>query len=187
MTGLLRNELRTGTQDLHVKAETQTQLGALSSESFTVENYRTILKAFHQVHQHLESELKKVSELSSILPDLEERWKLASLQKDLALAQDLQSISFPFGNFNLSQALGVLYVLEGSTLGGQVILKNLKQKSGFESEDFHYYNHYGLETGKYWQIFLSTLEKASQSGRINSQECVQAARHTFELIIQSLQ
>jgi heme oxygenase len=56
------------------------------------------------------------------------------------------------------KALGVLYVLEGSTLGGQVITTMLlKQLNSPDSTGFSFYNPYGEETMARWQKFKARL------------------------------
>ena len=47
-----------------------------------------------------------------------------------------------------ASALGTLYVVEGSTLGGQVIVKKVQERLGLQSA---YFASYGPETGRRWQ------------------------------------
>ena len=59
------------------------------------------------------------------------------------------------------EALGSLYVMEGSTLGGRVILQNvgrclkLDDRSGCA-----YFTGYGARTGTMWRLFLTRLNEA---------------------------
>jgi len=58
-------------------------------------------------------------------------------------------------------ALGSLYVMEGSTLGGRVIQRNLERSLGALGADSRsYFNGYGPETGRMWLSFLARLEAA---------------------------
>ena len=70
----------------------------------------------------------------------------------------------------LPQALGVLYVMEGSTLGGQVISRAM-HASGWSAA---YFSPYGSSTGTYWretQAVLRTLGPAAGSASIVTGAC----------------
>jgi heme oxygenase len=59
---------------------------------------------------------------------------------------------------NRAEALGMLYVLEGSTLGGRLILRMLAAR-GIEDPDLAFLDPYGAETGRRWRSFLSVLSR----------------------------
>jgi heme oxygenase len=56
--------------------------------------------------------------------------------------------------------LGIVYVLEGSTLGGAYLLKQLALLGITASQGGSYLASYGSNRGKMWQRFLFTLEEA---------------------------
>jgi heme oxygenase (biliverdin-IX-beta and delta-forming) len=61
-----------------------------------------------------------------------------------------------------AEALGSLYVMEGSSLGGRVIQRNVErclQSVGLAS--CSYFNGYGAETGAMWRSFLARLDEVS--------------------------
>lgn len=62
-----------------------------------------------------------------------------------------------------AQALGVFYVLEGSTLGGAVIEKQLKAR-GESLKGLSFLHPYGDQTGARWRAFLAVLEAAPAAG-----------------------
>ena len=64
---------------------------------------------------------------------------------------------------SLSEALGLLYVLEGSTLGGRLILRELARR-GVELADLAFLDPYGAETGARWRSFLAVLERETGFG-----------------------
>lgn len=77
-----------------------------------------------------------------------------------------------------AEALGSLYVLEGSTLGGQVIRRNVERRLGLDGQrGCAYFAGYGAETGLMWRAFLARLDAAppADAGRI-----AQGASATFE-------
>jgi heme oxygenase len=73
------------------------------------------------------------------------------------------------------ELLGALYVLEGSTLGGQVIARQLA-KAGIPTRA--YFNGYGDQTGLMWKSFCQLLGQAATES--NQDEIVLSARRTFQ-------
>ncbi|QKG56868.1 biliverdin-producing heme oxygenase [Hymenobacter sp. BRD128] len=73
------------------------------------------------------------------------------------------------------QVLGAMYVLEGSTLGGQVLARQLA-KAG--SDLRRYFTGYGERTGPRWKAFGQLLAQATTDA--NEEEIVQSAIHTFQ-------
>jgi heme oxygenase len=55
-----------------------------------------------------------------------------------------------------AEALGMLYVLEGSTLGGRFILRALTER-GIADSDLAFLDPYGDRTGARWRSFLAVL------------------------------
>lgn len=74
------------------------------------------------------------------------------------------------------EALGFLYVLEGSSLGGRVILKALAA-GGATAEGLSFLDPYGPETGARWRSFLAVLE---QAGAASIDEVAKGGVHGFE-------
>ena len=68
-----------------------------------------------------------------------------------------------------AEALGSLYVMEGSTLGGRVIQRNVTLRLGWDGRaGCRYFAGYGAATGPMWRAFLARLDQvpAAQAGRI---------------------
>jgi heme oxygenase (biliverdin-IX-beta and delta-forming) len=60
------------------------------------------------------------------------------------------------------EALGSLYVMEGSTLGGRLIQRNVAHCLGEDGRaSCSYFTGYGNDTGAMWGGFLARLEEAS--------------------------
>ncbi|MCH5717051.1 biliverdin-producing heme oxygenase [Niabella hibiscisoli] len=60
---------------------------------------------------------------------------------------------------NEAEALGALYVLEGATLGGQFIIKQLKKNDSLAALPLAYYNVYANQTGIRWKQFLEVINR----------------------------
>lgn len=59
---------------------------------------------------------------------------------------------------NRAGALGVLYVLEGSTLGGNLIAKALRKVPAWPAGRPTYFHPYGENTGAMWRRFVLMLD-----------------------------
>lgn len=59
-----------------------------------------------------------------------------------------------------AEALGLYYVVEGATLGGHVILRELA-KRGVTDETLRFLDPYGADTGRRWRQFVDVLESES--------------------------
>lgn len=57
----------------------------------------------------------------------------------------------------VADALGMLYVVEGATLGGNIILKRLRD-NGANRPEFAFLHPYGSQSGLMWKRFLSAAE-----------------------------
>ena len=113
------------------------------------------------------------------------RRKLHLLRKDLeALGYDGPAIAAlprcsslpPLGN--LAEAMGSLYVLEGSTLGGQVISRRLERSLGLSGGlGYAFFRSYGREVNAMWRDFGERL--AGVSSPLTEDASVQSAQVTF--------
>jgi heme oxygenase (biliverdin-IX-beta and delta-forming) len=77
-----------------------------------------------------------------------------------------------------AEALGALYVLEGSTLGGRKILQALRSQ-GVSTDDLHFLDPYGKDAGANWRLFLGILERETAPNPATMNECVAGAIKTF--------
>ena len=58
----------------------------------------------------------------------------------------------------MSQALGCLYVLEGATLGGQIISRQLEERLAIDAgHGGRFFASYGAAVGEMWQAFGEIL------------------------------
>ena len=76
------------------------------------------------------------------------------------------------------EALGSLYVMEGSTLGGRIIRRNVERCLGDEGRaSCSYFNGYGGETSTMWLSFLARLAERPHS---EAERAGRGAVATFE-------
>lgn len=82
---------------------------------------------------------------------------------------------------SITQALGCLYVLEGATLGGQIIGRHLKKNLALdEGRGCAFFCSYGDEVGLMWKSFRETLSShCSKHGKTEEEQLVTSACETF--------
>lgn len=171
--------LRTETRSIHQALEKALIPGI--RQAVTPEAYAKILKKFYGYFKAMETLLD--AQLSdNIVPAYSQRRKsqaivedLKSLNssEDLPVSNDLPEIS------TIPEALGAMYVLEGSTLGGRVITKMLMQNLNFQdAAHLKFFSGYGDQTEAMWGSFLETLNKHAEDERAQH-EIINAASDTF--------
>lgn len=74
------------------------------------------------------------------------------------------------------RALGALYVLEGSTLGGRIIAGMVSRQLG-STKGISYFNGYGAETASMWQSFKHFLDRPWTP--LQRQKIIAGAEDTF--------
>jgi heme oxygenase len=84
---------------------------------------------------------------------------------------------------DVPEALGAFYVLEGATLGGQILLRHLTRHfEGAAVGGFAFFRAYGEQVGPMWKAFGEVLTGASvraASGDFDSR-AVRGAMDTFD-------
>jgi heme oxygenase len=79
------------------------------------------------------------------------------------------------------QALGRMYVLEGSTLGGTLIDRHLATLPGLAGVRLRAFSPYGSETGAMWHAFRRAI-RARVAGGGDTTAVVDSARATFQAL-----
>jgi heme oxygenase len=184
--GALRANLREATQSLHDRVEATNLMGRLTRDDLTADAYAETLRILASIHQPLETALARVEGLRDVLPDLDQRFKTASIAKDLeAMGQRLDATPVDLGAADprdVPAALGVLYVLEGSTMGARVIARMLKTRPFVTKDVLHFFEHYGDQAGPSWQRLLAVLENVTPN---DHPAVIQAALGTFDVFLQA--
>ncbi len=188
-TPSLLEALRTGTALLHVALEKRLPF---FSEHLDTEWYQRLLQAYYGFYGPMELALYD----SGLIPqgfDQVLRVKTPTLLNDLyALGVDERAIgALPrctqLPTFDTSAAcLGALYVLEGATLGGQVLRREMAQRLGVNADNGGaFLDVYGAETGRRWKDFLDYLGRLPLDTPAK-QRAVDVARSTFSCFEQWL-
>lgn len=141
-------------------------------------DYASFLKYFYTYFSQIEQTIAPYI-TEDVLPDYKDRRNSSYLKNDIAhLGGEIAkvpSVSLP-AITNKLEALGALYVLEGSVMGGSIMVKML-EKAGI-TEGVSFFSGYGAETGQKWSTFTTVLnEQASTSEE--QEVAIKAANETF--------
>jgi heme oxygenase len=177
--------LRDGTRDLHVAAEsTMSYLDSTVDET----GYRTFLERWYGFHVVLEPRLSAWHRREAVL-DWDRRRKLPLLEADLGvLGVDRPArLGLPRCRCvtavpTTAEALGVLYVVEGSTLGGRVLRDRLRD-APLPPGCFRFLSSYGAQTGRRWHGYrAATLAWVGDDGA-RADAVLTAARAAFSALV----
>jgi heme oxygenase len=160
--GSLLVALRTATRSAHQRLEAALPL---TDPGLTLEAYRGIVEAFYGFYAPLEAGLARVAEGSASGLPIHGREKLGRLRGDLkalgATDASLDALPLCAAVPDLSTpgaAFGCLYVVEGATLGGRVIVRALRAGLGLgPTTGAAFFDGYGVETGAMWVSFCVQL------------------------------
>ena len=79
---------------------------------------------------------------------------------------------------SLGEALGWLYVAEGSMLGGRIMRKAMR-RDGIGLVGLGFLDPHGARTGERWQAFLAALAGAGANAAVSEAEVVRGGRDAF--------
>jgi len=156
--------LKQNTAEYHDAAEKLFNAGKIFSRTFTLEDYKKIIHTNYLMLLHSEDEIfRNLSGKFSEKLQLSDRKKLPLIEKDLkSLALKTSDASHELEFANENEALGAMYVIEGSTLGGNVIAKQLSKTEGFDAVTFNFFGCYHENTGAMWKDFKEVLDTEVQ-------------------------
>jgi heme oxygenase len=183
---MILKRLRHETSEGHAALE---QRLPLVDPKLSREGYREILKGFYGYYLPLEMRLIGSPAWEEIGFDFVERRKVPRLEKDLValgrmqgeLARLPQCAELP-ELVTIPQVLGCLYVIEGATLGGQIITRHLQANLDITPETGGaFFAGYGGETGARWQAFGAMITAVAE--RVGGEdEIIGSANRTFETL-----
>lgn len=181
----IMTELKERTRQLHRETETAVDLFRRLQ---TTDSYADLLSRFYGLYAPLENRLASIGGWESIGLSLTERAKAALIPKDLhALGWTESRIdqiptcrSLPTIT-TLGEALGSMYVLEGSTLGAQHICAAVERQLGYTAErGCSFFNGYGSKrTPAMWRTFGASMIAYQDSQPATADVIVSAACDTF--------
>lgn len=183
---MILQRLQQATHARHAALESQLPL---LDPQLSHRHYRQFVNRFLGYYAPLETQLLALPWWHEIGFNYAERYKTPHLVRDmLALGVTADTLAtFPRCRDlpqidTLPQALGCLYVIEGATLGGQLVTRHLQQNLGLTAASgAAFFNGYGAQTGARWQAFGAMLTTFAE--RTSDHDTIVAnANHTIETI-----
>jgi heme oxygenase len=177
--------VRAETRAHHQKLETKLPF----DERLNLARYQELLAKFWGLFDPLEAALANLDLADSL--EVRKRQRSALLIRDLqATGLTSQQLSVlprcdhvPRLNTN-AQALGCMYVLEGSRLGGQFVSKLVLQQLGLtERSGCSFFSSDGAEVAPMWRKFCDIVRESVHSPEDRSKFVV-AARSTFAAFLE---
>jgi heme oxygenase len=162
-SGSFHSLLRQETDSRHRALENTALSARLLSPLVTLQDYLFYLRAFSGIARWYDSQVLPL--VTDTLDDTAERRKLPLIFSDL---EELENIGYPAPSYpafeardprDKAEALGACYVLEGSSLGGRVILKHIRPiLPPALPRGAAFFTGYGEATASKWKYFLEKLE-----------------------------
>lgn len=178
----LRMRLRDATADIHDRLEKQLPV---MDPSFSRDDYRRLLERMFGFYEPIEESMAEAIRRDAWELEFSARRKVNALKHDLlSLGHTRESLErIPRAALlpkvlTREEFIGVSYVLEGSTLGGNVIVRQLKRRWGAEWEASQFFGIYGAGVHEKWQEFCKWLNHSSTT--VSEEQVIAAAYSTFE-------
>jgi heme oxygenase len=171
--------LRADTRSVHRRLEDELDL---VGPDLTVGRYRSVLERFHGYYTVLEPRLDSWHRADPLL-DWPRRRKVELLRADLAVL-GVDACSLPVCPRvpdlpGTAEALGALYVVEGATLGGQVIVRTLRSGARVPLAATGFLGSYGPEVGRLWRDWRRCTERWVGDDVDRADDVVAHALRTF--------
>lgn len=178
------DRLRKNTAVSHTQLEELPVSKSIMKPDVSSAEYITYLALMHDVVKDAETNVFPA--LSDIVTDMKERNKTILIEDDLkGLGHPKAGYTTLFENaqdYSIAFKLGIFYVIEGSSLGGRVILKNINAVLGHdETNGASYFSGYGNQTGSHWKSFLNTLVQYEDENNAED-EIIAGANFAFKTI-----
>ena len=180
---MILKRLRSETADQHAAMESQLPL---LDPTMPMSRYRNLLAKFYGYYSPLEERLRAANLWTDSGYDWVARVKSPSLEADLLVLGEIPSLlplceDLPVLT-TLPQVLGCLYVIEGATLGGQIITKHLQANLGVTPDSgAEFFSGYGDQTRQRWQEFGILLTDSAE--QLNQDDViVDSANATFKTL-----
>ncbi|CAM3631020.1 Heme oxygenase [Bordetella sputigena] len=175
--------LRSATQERHQRLDSSLRIG---SPDAGYADYVAYIAALEAWLRPVEEALWARDWPASLRPRLR-RDKSARIDQDLAAARAVGERApatpacgmLPAVGKSRAYDAGVMYVIEGSQLGGRMMAKRLRQ--AWPDRQFEYMEGYGAELGPLWKDFMAFLAEELKSER-DVEQATAGARDAFDTL-----
>jgi heme oxygenase len=170
----LQTCLRNSTRAAHRDLDHHPLLAPLVRPDLSLDHYQYVLRVMNWLHVHfrerLISAIKQFAPASHFIPSDRPRWladdfSWFGMVETASQEHFADRLSFRFTS--AESVVGALYVLEGSTLGGQVIARQLAESIGVSpGQGASFFYGHGEQTQAHWKDFWSFAAGVCATGSI---------------------
>lgn len=128
--------LRSETKQLHEKLDQLTVFQPVFSSNATHKDYLKYLTVLYPIYKNFEKEV--YSSAKEFIPSIAENQRLNSLLADYGKVPPNEVDVRFFTIHSKYEVLGMLYVLEGSRMGGKMMAKNLKENANLNDSQLDF-------------------------------------------------
>lgn len=178
--------LREQTALLHKQVEQLPASAVLLDKDLSKKQYADYLRTMYSLMQDIEENVFPI--VKDLIPDIEERRKIKLLKNDLAFLQteipgdEEKPLTQNRTMITPAFAMGILYVTEGSSLGGRIILKSIHSSLELtETDGASYFAGYKDDTGNLWKRFINSLTSYEKQNNAST-EIIEGAKFAFTSI-----
>jgi heme oxygenase (biliverdin-IX-beta and delta-forming) len=180
---MILEQLKAATRPHHEAMERDPLSRSLLAPAISRADYLQVLQVYLGFYAPLEAVLFSRPEWAQLGFATERRHKTPLLLRDLRAlgASTTSATDVPHCTdlppiTSLGAALGCMYVLEGATLGGQLIARHLGATLGLTPErGSAFFNSYGAELGPRWKEFRALLEAQAATPAAREQSIATAS------------
>ncbi len=177
----MREALKEACKPLHDEIEGMMYSKNIQDNTISMKQLQHLLKInyfyFTQLEQllstsdyHLDFPIKKTN---IILDDMERMGSEIETNEQAPFPLDLDDASE-------EHILGSLYVAIGSSMGGQMIYKKLKENEALAKASLHFFES-AKDTIKLWKLFLAKLEE--RKAYLDEKQLIKAAQRNFTYLM----
>lgn len=176
----LTEKLRTATKEHHAQLDQMPSMKRVTSDAVVLEDYRNYLCAFFNIHAAIEDTIYQ--NCSRFLKGVNSNRRLKHLTNDLNQLDAVCKTSSTKRNIDLKglEAIGALYVVEGSRLGGKYIAKHLSNKLALKNNELTFLN---ATPDLKWSEIISFLNEQPVENHVG---IIAGAKHTFQYFYDEL-
>ena len=163
----VREKLQQHTHSFHTRLSHHPLLLGLTGPDYPIRDYTTLLLAYHRFYRQIEGEIEEGLLRFDLPYCYEKRRRLPWLEADLRYFQiEPDTAERPDAPASIGQEIdspgkiiGMLYAIEGSALGGQVVLRHLTENKGLTgATGARFFQGYGADTLLRWREFCAFAE-----------------------------
>lgn len=186
------HQLKESTKDLHKALDRESTMSRVMASDFSANEYSFLLEKMFSVYSFVEPQLLCAEKRLARIVDWQPKSNLiildlSQLQTDFVSSEKSHGTTADLHIRSVAELAGCLYVLEGATLGGQMIAKRLRLTLGLKVETaLQFFDAYGDNTVTRWRNTCSSIEKNLLNER-DLAEATDKAREIFRIFIAAMQ